>query len=184
MREAVGKARDLFLEGLPLVGMVDRRLALDLDLFSRGGLRVLDKIERRDYNVLAARPGDFQSRARALAVGIARRGWHSRGRHDERDRRNLTRIAAAWRAAAPRISTTRSSCSPAQQRKAMCAIYAFMRHCGRSERRARRLARRARRLARRAGSRARRPLQRAPASGRPSITPSGASAFRTSTSAK
>ncbi len=56
MREIVAKARELFLEGLPLVGMVDRRLALDLDLFSRGGMRVLDKIEQQDYNVLAARP--------------------------------------------------------------------------------------------------------------------------------
>jgi squalene synthase HpnC len=56
MREIVGKARELFIEGLPLIGMVDRRLALDLDLFSRGGMRVLDKIARQDYNVLASRP--------------------------------------------------------------------------------------------------------------------------------
>lgn len=56
MREAVGVARRLFLEGLPLVQMVDRRLAFDLDLFSRGGLRVLSRIERQKYNVLAKRP--------------------------------------------------------------------------------------------------------------------------------
>ena len=56
MREAVGVARRLFLEGLPLVKMVDRRLAFDLDLFSRGGLRVLSRIERQKYNVLAKRP--------------------------------------------------------------------------------------------------------------------------------
>ena len=56
MREIVDKARELFLEGLPLAGMVDRRLALDLDLFSRGGMRVLEKIEQQDYDVLAARP--------------------------------------------------------------------------------------------------------------------------------
>jgi squalene synthase HpnC len=56
MREVVDKARELFLKGLPLVGMVDRRLALDLDLFSRGGMRVLDKIEQQGYDVLRARP--------------------------------------------------------------------------------------------------------------------------------
>lgn len=56
MREAVGVARGLFLEGLPLVGMVNRRLAVDLDLFSRGGLRVLDKIAHQNYNVLGRRP--------------------------------------------------------------------------------------------------------------------------------
>ena len=56
MREAVGVARRLFREGLPLIKTVDRRLAFDLDLFSRGGMRVLDKIERQKYNVLARRP--------------------------------------------------------------------------------------------------------------------------------
>jgi len=56
MREAVGVARRLFLEGLPLVKMVNRRLAFDLDLFSRGGMSVLDKIERQKYNVLTKRP--------------------------------------------------------------------------------------------------------------------------------
>ena len=56
MREIVDRARQLFREGLPLSGMVDRRLAIDIDLFSRGGMRVLDKIAAQDYDVLARRP--------------------------------------------------------------------------------------------------------------------------------
>ncbi|MGB7762131.1 MAG: squalene synthase HpnC [Bryobacteraceae bacterium] len=73
MREMVAKARGLFLEGLPLTGTVDRRLALDLDLFSRGGLRVLDKIERQDYDVLRARPAISKfERARLLLGSLAR----------------------------------------------------------------------------------------------------------------
>jgi len=56
MRDAIDVARELFLEGLPLVKTVDKRLAFDLDLFSRGGMRVLEKIEQQDYNVLARRP--------------------------------------------------------------------------------------------------------------------------------
>src|SRR5205085_6501414 len=56
MREAVEVARRLFVEGLPLAKTVDRRLSFDLELFSRGGLRVLEKIEQQDYNVLAKRP--------------------------------------------------------------------------------------------------------------------------------
>lgn len=56
MREIVDRARELFLKGRPLADMVDRRLSLDIDLFHRGGMRVLQKIERCDYNVLAARP--------------------------------------------------------------------------------------------------------------------------------
>jgi squalene synthase HpnC len=56
MRFEVEYARSLFEQGLPLIGMVDRGLALDLDLFSRGGLEILRAIERQDYDVLAARP--------------------------------------------------------------------------------------------------------------------------------
>ena len=56
MREAVEKADALFKQGLPLIKMVNRRLSLDLELFSRGGLRVLKRIEKQNYNVLAARP--------------------------------------------------------------------------------------------------------------------------------
>jgi len=73
MREAVAKARGLFAEGLPLCRMVERRLALDLDLFSRGGMRVLDKIEAQDFNVLAARPAISKSeRVRLLLASLAR----------------------------------------------------------------------------------------------------------------
>jgi squalene synthase HpnC len=56
MKEAVDVAQALFYEGMPLLETVDRRLAFDLGLFSRGGLRILDKIERQQYNVLERRP--------------------------------------------------------------------------------------------------------------------------------
>ena len=73
MREVVAKARELFVEGLPLSGMVDRRLALDIDLFSRGGMRVLDKIAERDYDVLSARPAIGKAeRVRLLVASLAR----------------------------------------------------------------------------------------------------------------
>jgi squalene synthase HpnC len=73
MRECVGKARELFAAGLPLVGMVEPRLALDLDLFSRGGLRVLDKIERQGYDVLRTRPAIGKlERARLLIASLVR----------------------------------------------------------------------------------------------------------------
>ncbi len=56
LRDVVAWARELFLEGLPLARTVNPRLAVDIDLFSRGGLRVLEKIERQDYDVLSRRP--------------------------------------------------------------------------------------------------------------------------------
>jgi squalene synthase HpnC len=56
MRDAVEVARELFHTGLDLPKTVGKRLAFDLELFSRGGLRVLDKIVAQDYDVLAKRP--------------------------------------------------------------------------------------------------------------------------------
>ena len=56
MVDAVDVAQDLFQKGLPLVKMLHRRLALDIELFSRGGMRVLDKIRGQGYDVLKRRP--------------------------------------------------------------------------------------------------------------------------------
>ena len=56
LRFEVEFARGLFAQGLPLIGKVNRDLALDLDLFSRGGLEILRAVELRDYDVLSARP--------------------------------------------------------------------------------------------------------------------------------
>jgi phytoene/squalene synthetase len=67
----VNYARDLFEQGLPLIGMVNRDLALDLDLFSRGGLEILRAIERRDFDVLSARPAISKSTKAGLALRAA-----------------------------------------------------------------------------------------------------------------
>ena len=73
MQEAVEHARGLFLKGLPLVGMVNRRLAVDLDLFSRGGMRILDKIAQQNYDVLSSRPSISKvERVRLLAATLVR----------------------------------------------------------------------------------------------------------------
>jgi len=73
MREAVEVARGLFLKGLPLADSVDRRLAIDLELFSRGGLRVLEKIERQDYDVLTSRPAISKVERVGLLLGALKR---------------------------------------------------------------------------------------------------------------
>lgn len=73
MREITARARQLFLQGLPLAGMVDRRLAIDLDLFSRGGMRVLHKIQQQGYDVLAVRPAiSSMERLGLLLASVAR----------------------------------------------------------------------------------------------------------------
>jgi len=56
MRELIARTRQLFAEGWPLAATLDSRLRLDIELFSRGGLAVLDAIESIGYNTLAKRP--------------------------------------------------------------------------------------------------------------------------------
>ncbi len=76
LRGLVGWARELFVEGLPLARTVNPRLAVDIDLFSRGGLRVLEKIERQDYDVLSRRPAVGKVERVGLLLGsLARMAW-------------------------------------------------------------------------------------------------------------
>ena len=69
MHFEVERARQWFELGLPLVKMVNRSLALDLELFSRGGLAILEAIKKQGYNVLARRP----SLSRIQKAGLALR---------------------------------------------------------------------------------------------------------------
>lgn len=71
MRFEVGRAREWFTQGLPLVEKVGRELATDLDLFSRGGQEVLNAIERQGYAVLGCRPAISRTRKLALVARAA-----------------------------------------------------------------------------------------------------------------
>src|ERR1700730_13409914 len=56
MNDLIARTRLLFAEGMPLSKMVDARLSVDLEMFSRGGLAVLDAIESAGYDTLHHRP--------------------------------------------------------------------------------------------------------------------------------
>ena len=71
MRFEVERARDWFARGLPLARQVDRELAIDLELFSRGGQEILNAIERQGFNVLGQRPAISRSRKLALVARAA-----------------------------------------------------------------------------------------------------------------
>ena len=43
LRFEVDRARELLHRGRPLIGRMPRALAVDVDLFSRGGLAILDR---------------------------------------------------------------------------------------------------------------------------------------------
>ncbi len=56
MRSLIARTRELFAAGMPLVDRVDETLRIDIELFSRGGLAVLDAIEAAGCNTLEYRP--------------------------------------------------------------------------------------------------------------------------------
>ena len=56
MKELIARTRELFAEGRPLAKMVEGKLSVDLEMFSRGGIAVLDAIERQGYDTLHERP--------------------------------------------------------------------------------------------------------------------------------
>ncbi len=56
MEYEVARAREWFARGLPLEAKVSGKLALDIELFTRGGQAILDAIEKQGFDVLRARP--------------------------------------------------------------------------------------------------------------------------------
>ena len=72
MDSEVHRAREWFERGMPLIQKVDRELAVDLDLFTRGGQEILHAIEKQGFNVLGNRPTISKSRKIAL---LARAAW-------------------------------------------------------------------------------------------------------------
>jgi squalene synthase HpnC len=71
MEFEVERARQWFHRGLPLVEKVDRQLAIDLELFSRGGQEILNSIERQNFAVLGQRPVISKPRKLALVARAA-----------------------------------------------------------------------------------------------------------------
>lgn len=56
MQFQVQRAREFLLQGLPLISLMPPDLRIDIELFARGGLRILEKIEELDYRVWDTRP--------------------------------------------------------------------------------------------------------------------------------
>ncbi|MCU1256077.1 MAG: Squalene/phytoene synthase [Candidatus Angelobacter sp.] len=71
MKFEVERAREWFVRGLPLVKMVNHELAIDLELFSRGGQEILNAIEHQSFDVLRARPEISKSRKFLLVLRAA-----------------------------------------------------------------------------------------------------------------
>lgn len=84
MKELVARTRELLRAGLPLADMVSRELRADIEMFSRGGLAVLDAIEAAGYNTLDHRPVIRRSKQLRLLAGALAGRWLGAGRRPAR----------------------------------------------------------------------------------------------------
>src|ERR1700722_5333130 len=71
MQFEVTRAREWVDRGEPLIAKVDRDLALDLELFTRGGQEILNAIAKQSFAVLGQRPSISKPRKLALVARAA-----------------------------------------------------------------------------------------------------------------
>jgi squalene synthase HpnC/squalene synthase HpnD len=69
MQDLIARTRALFAQGMPLARKVNGRLSVDLEMFSRGGLAVLDAIEAQGYDTLHHRPAVSKAQQARLLAG-------------------------------------------------------------------------------------------------------------------
>jgi len=75
----ITRAKQLFKEGAPLIDRLNGRVKLDIALFSKGGMRVLDMIAKQNYDVLSKRPTVSATRKLWLAATTSiRLAFHRR----------------------------------------------------------------------------------------------------------
>jgi squalene synthase HpnC len=70
MRYEVEQTRDMFYRGWPLLDRIDVEIRPDIELFIRGGLGILKKIEKLNFDVWARRPELAKWEKAALLGGV------------------------------------------------------------------------------------------------------------------
>ena len=68
MKDLVSRTRALFEQGLPLARSIESSMRVDIEMFSRGGLAVLDAIEAAGYNTIQSRPSVSKSKQLQLLM--------------------------------------------------------------------------------------------------------------------
>ena len=154
MKELISATRALFEEGLPLARQVEGKLRVDLEMFSRGGMAVLDAIEREGYDTLNRRPALSKwKQARLLAGTLIRSLFSGKVAAQSRPSQPAVAPAAASRGPAPsevdtagqkEVADSYAACHqiarqarsnfyyaffllPKPKRDGLAALYAFMR---------------------------------------------------------
>jgi squalene synthase HpnC/squalene synthase HpnD len=84
MKSLIARTRNLFRAGRPLANTVQRFLRVDLEMFSRGGLAILDAIEASGYNTLGHRPSLSKwTQAKLLGMTLALRAFSRAGKSQQ-----------------------------------------------------------------------------------------------------
>ena len=154
MKSLIARTRALFSSGLPLAETVEPFLRVDLEMFSRGGLAILDAIEASGYNTLAHRPAltkwtQMQLLAGALASRVFSRSVNSKAPaatpvESDRIAGASSGTVAVMHSDSESVATSYAECGRIakesrssfylaffglrkEKRNALCALYAFMR---------------------------------------------------------
>ena len=157
IKSLIARTRELFDAGMPLAGLVHGALRVDIELFSRGGLAILDAIEASGHNTLERRPSISKFRQLGMLSGALARRAFIRGAKAE-DGTSIAPTARQERETAARagfqamrviqtsdsVKVSYAECNriaraarssfylaffglPKAKRDALCALYAFMR---------------------------------------------------------
>ena len=112
MKDLIASTRNLFAQGAPLANTVDGRLSLDLEMFSRGGVAVLDAIEAMGYDTLHHRPEITKTRQAGL---LARTLWSQVSRKVRPEKTQAHRqVSRAGQVAAPATTANIMRQAPAR----------------------------------------------------------------------
>jgi squalene synthase HpnC len=149
MKSLIAHTRELFSRGMPLAQRVDPALRIDIELFSRGGLAILDAIERSGYKTLEHRPALTKAtKLKLVSRALAAKAFRSSAAKESLSPQ--TSPLGTHAAAPPSVDSSeavaesyaecnriaRASKSsfylaffglPKPKRNALCALYAFMR---------------------------------------------------------
>ena len=118
MRFLMDRTRKLFAAGAPLAGQVDGKLRVDIELFSRGGLAILDAIESSSYNTLQHRPA-LSKWSKLRLIGAALLARHAEN-PAQRDPASLAPHSVAPRSDRPPATASVSNAESLRQSYAEC----------------------------------------------------------------
>lgn len=146
MKDLIARTRVLFSQGAPLARLVSGRLSIDLEMFTRGGVAVLDAIESMGYDTLHTRPAVRRAKQFRLLLHSVLAHLMTKPIHPESEARGFAVLGPQSAAAQPALSVSDSysACHdiaraahsnfyyafyllPKQKRDGLAALYAFMR---------------------------------------------------------